>query len=165
MAMVLMALVVGGCGGKDRASKTDVAADEAAIRQSLAEIQRAFNAGEYDAMFAQYRDDVLVSAPGQPEIVGKAEWRAGFGKMPSNVALKVRFDTQEISVSGDLGYERGTFTMDMADRSSGSPVGSVTIRHVHIFRRDADGRWRGWRLIENSADSPPAVPGATAPKT
>jgi ketosteroid isomerase-like protein len=162
----LAALTVGlsGCAGKD-ATVHDPAADEAAIRQSLDEIARAFNAGDYDGMFARYRDDVLVSAPGQPEIVGKAAWRAGLAQLPQNVALRMHFDTVELSVSGDLGYERGTFTMDMADKASGAKIGSVTNRHVHIFKREPDGRWLGWRLIENSPDSPPAIPGAGSTKS
>jgi ketosteroid isomerase-like protein len=155
-----VAVVVSGCGG----SRTgDRAADEAAIRKSLDEIARSFNAGNYDAMFAQYRDDVLVSAPGQPEIVGKAAWREGLAKLPANVDLRMRFDTQELDVSGDLGYERGTFTMDMLDKASGAKVGSITNRHVHIYRREPDGRWLGWRLIENSPDATPAGPPAPAP--
>jgi ketosteroid isomerase-like protein len=57
-------------------------------------------------------------------------------------------------LSGDLAYERGTFTMAMADKASGASIGSVTNRHVHLFRREADGRWLGWRLIENSPAAP-----------
>jgi uncharacterized protein (TIGR02246 family) len=162
-AIVATALGFAACAGRS-APAHDVAADEAAIRQSLDDIARAFNAGDYDGMFARYSDDVLVSAPGQPEIVGKPAWRAGLAQLPPNVAMKLRFDTQEISVSGDLAYERGTFTMNMTDKGSGASVGSVTNRHVHIFKRQPDGRWLGWRLIENSPDSPPAFPGAPAAK-
>ena len=157
----LAALTLGlsGCAGKE-GTVHDAAADEAAIRKSLGEIASTFNAGDYDGMFARYRDDVLVSAPGQPEIVGKAAWRAGLAQLPQNVSMQMRFDTVEVSVSGDLAYERGTFTMDMADKASGAKVGSVTNRHVHIFKREPDGRWLGWRLIENSPDSPTAIPAA-----
>jgi ketosteroid isomerase-like protein len=159
IALAALALGLAGCG-RNSGTVHDAAADEAAIRSSLNEIANAFNTGDYDGMFARYRDDVLVSAPGQPEIVGKAAWRAGLAQLPPNVAMKMRFDTVEVSVSGDLAYERGTFTMDMADKASGAKVGSVTNRHVHIFRREPDGRWLGWRLMENSPDSAPAIPGA-----
>ena len=167
VAALLATLVLAGCGGAS--GRKDTAADDAAIRKSLDEIARAFNAGDYDAMFAQYADDVLVSAPGQPEITSKAAWRAGLANLPQNLNLTMRFDTEELDVSGDLGYERGTFTMDMADKASGTKVGSVTNRHVHIFKRQSDGRWLGWRLIENSAEAPPAIPpaapaAAAAPK-
>src|SRR5215467_12356647 len=104
-AMAVSTLSLAACAGKDSATH-DVAADESAIRKSLDEIASTFNAGDYDGMFAHYRDDVLVSAPGQPEIVGKTAWRAGLAQLPQNVNLKMRFDTQELAVSGDLAYER-----------------------------------------------------------
>lgn len=157
-AAMLAVLMLAACGGA--AAPASTGADEASIRKSLDEIARAFNAGDYDAMFAQYMDDVLVSAPGQPEIVGKAAWKAGLANLPQNVNLNMRFDTVEIAVSGELGYERGTFTMDMTDKANGAKVGTVTNRHVHIFKRQPDGRWLGWRLMENSAESPPAMPPA-----
>ncbi len=141
----------------------DPVADAAAIRHVLDEIARTFNAGDYDGMFAQYADDVLVSAPGQPEIVGKDAWRAGLAQLPQGVSLVMRFDTQELEVSGDIGYERGTFTMDIFDKPGGTKVGSVTNRHVHVFKRGADGKWLGWRLMENSATAPPLVPAAGPP--
>lgn len=159
----VLALVLTGCAGKSGEAHHAVA-DEAAIRKSLGEIQSAFNAGDYEKMFAQYREDVLVSAPGEPESVGKAAWRAGLAKLPQNVKITMRFDTQELAVSGDMAYEHGTFTMDMADKSTGAHVGSVTNRHVHIFKREPDGRWLGWRLFENSADSAPEIPAAAVTK-
>jgi len=106
---------------------------------------------------------VLVSSPGRPEIVGKAAWRAGLDELPTGVHLEMRFDTAELVASGDLGYERGTFTMDVFDRPGGSTLQSQTFRHVHVFRRGADGSWRGWRLMENSADAPPIAPGPPQP--
>ena len=165
-ALILMTgaamLALSSCG-RATAPAHDPAADATAIRHVLDEIVRTFNAGDYDGMFAQYADDVLVSAPGQPESVGKDAWRAGLAKLPQGVTLQMRFDTRELEVSGDLGYERGTFTMDVFDKPGGTKLASVTNRHVHIFKRGADGKWLGWRLMENSADAPPAMPAAAPP--
>jgi len=35
-------------------------------------------------------------------------------------------------------------------------------RHIHIFRRQPDGSWKGWRLMENSADPATAAQPAQA---
>ena len=133
------------------------AADTAAIRHVLDEIVRTFNAGDYEAMFELYADDVIVSSPGQPEIATKAGWRAGLAQLPQGVSMQMRFDTKEIEVSGDLGYERGSFTMDIFDKPGGTKLTSVTNRHMHVFKRGADGRWLGWRLMENSGDPLPPL--------
>jgi ketosteroid isomerase-like protein len=147
-------VLASGCqpGG---AAKPDAARDEAAIRAVLERIAGDFNGGRIDDMLGRYEDDVLVSAPGQPEIVGKAAWKQGLDQLPKDVPMRLHFDTSELQVSGDLGYERGTYVIEMADQA-------VMGRHIHIFRRQADGSWKGWRLMENSETSAPLVPSQPA---
>lgn len=154
-----------GCQRAAQAPATaDPAADEAAIRTVLDGIAAAFNAGKMDEMLAFYEDDVLVSAPGAPDIVGKAAWQQGLDTtLPKGVPMKLRFDTAELLVSGDLAYERGTYSLAIGDPAS--PAQSVDLggRHIHMFRRQADGSWKGWRLMENSEDPATSpVPAAAA---
>jgi ketosteroid isomerase-like protein len=141
----------------------DKATDETAIRHVLDEISNTFNAGNYDGMFALYRDDVIVSAPGAPEINGKDAWREELKSLPEGLTLKMRFITQELEISGDMAYERGTYLIEAKDPASGQFGPLMEGRHIHIFRREADGSWKGWRLMENSADprtSPLSLPPA-----
>jgi len=155
-ATVLAALLLAGCGG-DKPVAVDKAADEAAIRQLLADVGRHFDAGDYEAMLALYTDDVVVTAPGTPDTIGKAAWRKGIETtLPQGVKMKLRFDTQEIEIGGDLAYERGTFVVEVLD-AAGAPQPVAGGRHIHMFKRQADGSWKGWRLMENSADPAPAV--------
>ena len=66
-------------------------------------MSNTFNAGGYDDMFALYRADVVVSAPGAHDIVGKDAWRTFLAaSLPPNLAYTLRFDTQEMEVGGDL---------------------------------------------------------------
>jgi ketosteroid isomerase-like protein len=156
-------LALGACAPKPQAAVVDTAADEAAVRQVLADIASTFNAGRYDEMFALYRDDVVVSPPNAPDVVGKQAWRSTMeATIPQNLALDLRFDTQELEVVGDLAYERGTFHMEAADKESGTVLQTISGRHIHIFKRESDGSWKGWRLFENSADPVPAA--AAAPQ-
>ena len=165
-ALLALTLLLGACQPRASAPVVDVAADEAAIRQVLDEVASTFNAGDYDGMFARYRDDVVVSPPGAPDIVGKDAWRAGLAaSLPPNLAYKLRFDTQEMEVAGDLAYERGTYAIEMTDKATGAALPPISGRHVHLFKREADGGWKGWRLMENSAEAAtaPAPAPATAP--
>ncbi len=135
------------------------AADEAAIRHVLDEIGTRFDAGDYDGMLALYRDDVIVSAPGAPETVGKDAWRQGLETtLPKGIKLKLRFETKELEVAGDLAYERGNYAVELVDPATNEVKPLLGGRHIHMFKRDADGSWKGWRLMENSPDP------ATAPK-
>lgn len=157
LAYLVVLLALGACQPEVKVVIADKAADEAAIRHVLDEISSTFNAGKYEDMFALYRDDVVISSPGQPDIVGKDAWRQGLKALPAGVTMKMRFDTQELEIDGDMAYERGTFTIEAQDPESRAMVPVVTARHIHIFRREADGSWKGWRLFENSADPASAL--------
>jgi uncharacterized protein (TIGR02246 family) len=126
----------------------DGAADEAAVRKVLADVASTFDAGDYEGMLALYREDVIVSATGAPDVVGREAWREGLKQLPAGVKMKLRFDTQEVEIAGDLAYERGTFVVSMPDPASGELQSLFDGRHMHIFKREADGSWKGWRLFE-----------------
>jgi ketosteroid isomerase-like protein len=60
-----------------------------------------------------------------------------------------RYDIELAEVNGDmaytLGYERWTGS------SRGNPVGPVTVRVTHVYRRE-DG---GWKIVHRHGDNPP----------
>ena len=142
------------------------AADEAAVKKVLADIVTTFNAGDYDGMLANYEDDVLVQASVGTEITSKEAWRQSLKtSMPPGVKLLMRFDTSELKVAGDLAYERGVYTIGMADAAAQPPL--FKGRYAHILKRDAKGAWKGWRLFEIIDQVPPGFvpPGAPAAAT
>lgn len=159
-------LCLAGCQAQTEAPGTpDLAEDEAAIRAVLDGIATDFTAGRIEEMFSYYQDDVLISAPGAPEIIGKQAWREELdASLPKDVPMGLTFNTAELEISGDLAYERGTYAISIGDPAT--PAQSMTIegRHIHIFKRQPDGSWKGWRLMENSADPATSpIPPAPAP--
>jgi ketosteroid isomerase-like protein len=110
-------------------------------------------------MLGHYQDDVVVLAPGRPDIVGKAAWREVLASsLPEEGDMKLRFDTEELSIDGNLAYERGTYLVEI---TTGDGLMQIEGRHIHIFLRQRDGSWKGWRLMENSSDpstAPPPLP-------
>jgi len=159
-----LVLALSACQPGVKVVVRDSVADEAAIRKVLAEVARTFDAGDYEGMFALYREDVIVSATGAPDVVGRDAWREGLKQLPPGIKLKLRFDTQEVEIAGDLAYERGTFVVSMPDPASGELQSLFDGRHIHIFKREADGSWKGWRLFEIQDTALPR-PAATAPET
>jgi len=128
----------------------DRAADEAEIRKLLDSIAGSFKTGDMDRVLAVYADDVRVLGIDEPDVVGKEAWRKVLANQPQDVTIDVRMDTQELEIAGDLAYERGTYTADISSKATGALVRSVTNRHMHIFRRQPDGHWKAWRLMENA---------------
>jgi uncharacterized protein (TIGR02246 family) len=155
--------LLSACGSGAKVVVHDKATDEAAVRNVLAEVARTFDAGDYEGMLALYREDVIVSATGNPDTVGRDAWREGLKKLPPGVKLKLRFDTQEVEIAGDLAFERGKFVVSMPDPASGELQTLFDGRHIHIFKREADGSWKGWRLFEIQDKAlviPPSAPPA-----
>jgi len=143
----------------------DPSVDEAAIRAVLDTIATDFNAARIEDMLAHYQDDVIVSAPGAPDIHGKAAWRENLAtSLPAGVPGTLRFDTEEIAIDGGLGYERGTYVLQVSPPDAAASPIKIEGRHIHIFRRQGDGSWKGWRLVENSADPATAPTAAAAPR-
>lgn len=157
-----LVLALSACAPKTMVPVTDTAADEAAIRKVLDGIANSFNAGDYEGMLALYRDDVVVYPPNAPDVTGKQAWRDGLKtSLPPNAEMKLHFDTQELQIAGDLAYERGLYQISIKDKATGTVAPPLGGRHIHIFRREADGSWKGWRLMENSAE-PAAAAAAPA---
>jgi ketosteroid isomerase-like protein len=107
----------------------------------------AINSNDVDVLMADLTDDIVLQAPGAPEVIGKAavrDWIAGyFG------AFKTKWEKTSIgfTVSGDWAFERYTYKSTDTDRKTGK-VTTDAGKGINIFRRGADGKWRvaidGW---------------------
>jgi ketosteroid isomerase-like protein len=54
--------------------------------------------------------------------------------------------------------------LKLSEKGTGKALAEVQNRHIHMFRRQADGQWKTWRMFANSAEAIPAglPPGAPA---
>jgi ketosteroid isomerase-like protein len=157
LALAAAAFALGACSGPPTPAH-DRAADEAEIRGLLDSIAGSFETGDMDKVLEVYADDVLVLGIDQPDVAGKEAWRKVLADQPSDVTIDVRMDTDELEIAGDLAYERGTYTATITSKATGALLQSVTNRHIHIFKRQPDGHWKAWRLMENATS--PARPGS-----
>lgn len=155
LAVVLtLAVMLNGCASNpavtsiaDEHRKTD----EAAIRATLAGLEQRINRGDpgFVDIFAQ---DAVIIAPEAADIVGLDAIRSMYTGLMKQDAMTVHFSTEEIAVSGDLAYERGTYTLKIADKSSGKVLQDVKNKHLHILKRQRDGTWKTWRMMVSSAE-------------
>ncbi|MEW6512326.1 MAG: nuclear transport factor 2 family protein [Bacteroidota bacterium] len=124
------------------------AADEAAIRAINPVWFRSYNAGHVDSIVALYADDAVLNPPGAPAARGQAAIREYLTKdVAAAAAAGVTLNagtTSDVSVSGDLGWEWGTFTV--TDKS-GATVDRG--KYVTVCARK-DGKWLIVRDIWNS---------------
>jgi len=159
LCVVAVSIAIAACSGS-QTPKHDRVADEAEIHTMLDGIAGSFKTGDMDKVLSIYADDVLVLGIDQPNVVGKDAWRKVLADQPKDVAIDVRMDTEELEIAGDLAYERGSYTAKISSKATGALLQTVTNRHIHIFKRQPDGHWKAWRLMENATS--PSRPGAAS---
>jgi uncharacterized protein (TIGR02246 family) len=132
------------------------AADETAVRSINPAWFKAYNAGDVNTIVALYAEDAVVNAPGAAAARGQAAIREFFTKdVAGSRAVGVSLNgssVTDVGVSGDLGWEWGTFTV--TDKS-GATVDRG--KYVTVYARK-DGKWHIIRDIWNS-DGTMQVPG------
>lgn len=156
VCLMALAALLSACGTKPAAitdRREQSAADEKAIRQLLANVENQINAG--DAGFVSvFAKDAAIIAPSTPDITGYDAIRSMYEGLLKQTSMTVHFSTEEIAVSGDLAFEHGTYTLRIVDKKTGKVLQDVKNKHVHILKRQADGSWKTWRMMVNSAETP-----------
>ena len=151
-ASCCLALLVLSCEQRQQPASDTRAADEAAIRGISPTWFKAYSAGDVNSVVALYAEDAVVNAPGTPAARGQAAIREYFKKdiaASASAGLATNGSpTTDVGVSGDLGWEWGTFT---ATNKSGATVDAG--KYVTVYAKK-DGKWLIIRDIWNS-DGPP----------
>lgn len=134
-------------------------ADEAAIREQTTSWAKAYNGGDAKGVAALYAEDALLLPPGAPAARGRAAILAFFTKdiadaKSGGVVMNLNPKT-DVGVSGNMGWESGTYTVTV----KGAVVESGKFLSVS---RKKDGKWLYIRDTWN-ADAPPAPAAAPAP--
>lgn len=120
--------------------------DAKAVEAELMAVDRAFAArADKDglkAAFSEYMDavDGRVFTPSGQMVVGRAALEDHYGKVAPASLLSWEPQFAEAAKSGEFGYTWGLWAW-RADRASKTP--DSTGKYVTIWRRDAQGRWRG----------------------
>ena len=138
----------------------DTAADEAALKAATVTWLDSYNAGDVEKMVALYTDDGVLMPPNATVANGPAAIRAFLtaDTAASKAAgLKLVPGTATAGVSGDTGWETGTYTIRDA---SGATVDSGSYLSVS---HKVNGKWLYYKDMYNS-DRPLPAPAAAEPQ-
>ena len=104
---------------------------------------------DLEPMAEDMADDIVIWAPNEPEVVGKAqvrEWqRAWEGVSFESYDLSV----DEILGCGDLAVVKGSYSMVVTMPGAPEPM-SDSGRWIHVLRKTPEGKWVVIRDIFNS---------------
>jgi len=130
-------------------TKVTVDDDVQAIKQLGEEYFEAANLGDANRCIATMAPDVVIMPPDRPSIAGKKELRRLSHDYHAKFKLNYTLVYDEVEVMGDLAFARATATGTRTALSDGS-VEKLLWRNLWILKRQADGKWKFWRIIFNS---------------
>jgi ketosteroid isomerase-like protein len=136
-------LMITGC------NQSPPAADSSVITSRSDAWEAALNAKDIDALVDLYASDARLLPPNGKMKSGSAAVREEFGAM-IDAGLSAELTSIDAMVSGDIGYNVGTYTL-----RAGADTVDVG-KYMETWRRGDDGQWRYTNDIWNS-DMPVAT--------
>lgn len=112
----------------------DTATDEAAILEIWSTYSTARVAGDAETWLGLWDEEGIRLPPGSPA-VDFATFAPGTPERFANPPVSMDIRSEEIVVTDDWAYSRGTFTVN--EKAEG--------KFLTIFRRQDDGTWRIYR--------------------
>lgn len=110
-------------------------ADSSVLSSRSEAWEAAINAKDVDSLAAIYTTDARLLPPNGEIATGRDVVRAVFGGL-IDAGISVDLASIDTKISGDVGYDVGTYTM-----ISGDTVVD-TGKYIEIFHRGDDGEWR-----------------------
>jgi uncharacterized protein (TIGR02246 family) len=113
--------------------------DEQAIRDVVAEWDRASRAGDVDALAPLMAEDVVFLVAGRPPMRGRDAFLALARSLAGQGTIDARGEIEEIGLFGDGAY--AIRNLRVAVTHPGQPTARRAGPVLSVFRREPDGRW------------------------
>ena len=124
-------------------------ADPEKINRAREAHAAAVNAGDAAAWAALFTEDGVQMPPNAPANVGRETIRRWSEALLSAFRAEFALSVEEVRVSGDWAFERGTYTIGLAPTAGDDPMRDSG-KYITIYQRQPGGSWRLARDIWNS---------------
>jgi len=155
---VLTLLVLAACAQPAPQVAAASDADVAAVARIVASLDSCAQSGIPDDVMSRLTDDIVVLGADQPAIVGKAAVREFYQGLCGMLRFDVHHAPIETHAVGDLVVAR-VESGGTATPRAGGPAMPVSNKYLMLFRRQADGSLKFWRVAVNT-NAPPSPPPA-----
>ena len=118
------------------------------IQNLLMTYQRGLNEGDVDLVRSVYADDAVFIGQPFPTATGQEEIVTLYADVFSKLDFNVKFDIQDIELSGDLGFVRTRSHGSIVPKGQ-ERVGGEGNREVFVLKK-IDGEWKFYRYIFNA---------------
>jgi len=135
----------------------DIAADVEAIKACYDQKTDALKAGDTDRWIALFTEDIIFMPPNEAIAKGKDAIRQWVQPYFDQFDMDEAYSFDEIEVSGNWAFARVTGPFKFTPKAGGETIQQVS-KSIWIFKRQADGSWKGSHCIWNSNNPPPQAP-------
>lgn len=131
------------------ATKPTLEEDLAAIAEFNRRYLQAINDEDIATLSSLTTEDHIMISSGRAPLVGKAANDEANGRVFKQFDIDETWTPVETVVSGDLAYQRGTFTVAATPRAGGNTT-KTSGNFLRIYKRMPNGDWRMVRDMFNS---------------
>ena len=135
------------------ASRPTLEQDLAAITEFNRKYLKAINDGDIATLSSLTDEGHIMITPGRPPLIGKAANDAANGRAFQSVKIDETWTPVETVVSGDMAYQRGTYTVAATPKAGGNTT-KTSGHFLRIYQRQANGEWRMTHDTFNSVPEP-----------
>jgi uncharacterized protein (TIGR02246 family) len=125
------------------------------LEDILRRIEGAENTGNSSEIADMLAEDAVIMVPNQPVQEGKAACATFVADVMAGMLAqfdrRIVYQSAEVRVIGDCGFDRGSFEFTVAPRSGGQ-TSRETGKYLFLYTRAADGSWKIARAIVNLDD-------------
>ena len=137
------------------ASRPTLEQDLAAITEFNRRYLKAINDGDIATLSSLTDEGHIMITPGRAPVVGKAANDAANGRAFQTVKIDETWTPEETVVSGDLAYQRGTYTVAATPKAGGNTTRTAG-HFLRIYQRQPNGEWRMTHDTFNTVPAPGA---------
>jgi uncharacterized protein (TIGR02246 family) len=168
MARMIKSVLLGvlACGllcGCAQSAKRIEQDDVRAIRKLFDDFCAAHKYDDGAKLAEFYADDAMLMPPDEPIVSGKQAIASRYQQDIDKFTAELTTAPEEIEVSGNLAFVRGTFTIRLTPKAGGGRI-EATFKAISILRKGADGSWKLYCDIWNSDAPMPPKDQAAAPE-
>ncbi len=129
-------------GSASGAPEAFPAADVAAIRAADSSFAAAVTAGNAAAVADVYEADAKLLPPNVPPIQGREGIQKFWAGFLGGYDVRITLATDEVEGRGDLGYNRGHYTLEGTPKAAGGAPLHDEGKFLEVMRKQPDGSWR-----------------------
>lgn len=153
IAAVIVVVLATACASQ---TQRDEGQDRAAINNIRLEFEAGENTDDLARMTRYLAPDVVAMPPNRPITKGATTLAESLRGFLGAYKVAVKYTTDEIVLSGDWAFERGTAVETMTPKAGGAAEMSNG-KYLWLYHRN-NGKWELARLMWNSSD--PLAPAA-----